>query len=124
MVHAELQKRERAQRDDRTKTIQEIDDLKGICVLKLRELKDYERMIFLGTKRESQSTVNQLTVQFQALQDRANCLSDVQRLQRSFFFVARRVEMVMHAKWMINNEGRIRHMRLSNKKGERHQVIW
>ena len=51
---------------------------KWMNVLKWRELKNHERMLFPDTKkaffskewRESQSTVNQLTVQIQELQDR------------------------------------------------------
>ena len=47
---AELQNRERAQQDDRMRTIQEMKELKEICcVLKLREFKNHERMKFPET---------------------------------------------------------------------------
>ena len=84
MLHAELQNRERAQQDDRMITIQEMKELKEICCSEADRVEASRTDEFARDDlRGSQSTVYQLTVRIQELQDRINCLNDSRDLARS-----------------------------------------
>ena len=72
-LHAELENCERALQETRIGTLQEMEELKKICCA-VAEKTQRLRMDELTRQefKESQSTVNQLTVQIQELQDKVN----------------------------------------------------
>ena len=66
LLHEELPSREKAQRDDRVTTIQEVEGLKEICCSEAVTIQGLRADDFSRPElRESQSTANQQTVQTQ-----------------------------------------------------------
>ena len=73
-VHAELQNREWAKREDRITTTQEMNEWQDIFCSEVEE--NYERMIYPGPIEGKPVHSKQLTVQIQELQHRVNSMND------------------------------------------------
>ena len=68
--------RDRALKEDRTKRDQEIEELKKMCCTEAERGKPLRIHELSTPEEESKSTVNQLMVQIQELQDEVHSLSD------------------------------------------------
>ena len=74
-VCTELARKDRALQEDRMRNLQEMEELKRFCCTEAETAKQLRIDELYFQEKESQSTVNQLTVQIQDL-DKANSFND------------------------------------------------
>ena len=74
-----LEMRDRALQEDRTKSHQEIEELRRICSTQAERARQLRIDELSSQEEESESVVNQVMVQIQELQDKINSLSDARK---------------------------------------------
>ena len=72
----ELEMRDKASQEDRARKCQEIEELRRICRTEAERVRQLRSEELSAQKEQSKSTVHQLMVQIQELQDNVNSLND------------------------------------------------